>query len=386
MKVNGKVAGPWAWRRKSRAEQSAGMAGRDSASFFPDPEQAILLEALLQPEEQARTAALAWLDRADLDALEPASLRLLPLLHKRLAELGVSHPLTDRLREAHRRAWLADKKLRLQLAAVHRQLAEAGVPVILLKGLSLGLHAYPIGGTRPTHDLDLLVPQDLVDCARETVEANDWRYRPCHALHARTFVNGSDLELDLHISPYREAVSPRHVAGLWQRRRTIASGNAVYSVLSVEDELLHTMGHGMYVSPISPIRWIVDAVMLLRAGHDIDWEVLIREAAALELSHVAWRGLTYLGEAFGVEIPAHVRERLRRAASKIEQMEYRFNRHNRLWSPLETWMRLRRSEGSRRERAHVFVNRYKRAWSTDSTSGFAYRVARRMVLGKKASL
>ena len=77
-----------------------------------------------------------------------------------LAEDFQSHTLRTFLMEA-------------ELAAIAAALDEAGVPVLLLKGAALGRMVYGSPAERPISDLDLLIPADRLERAREALAERD---------------------------------------------------------------------------------------------------------------------------------------------------------------------------------------------------------------------
>ena len=80
--------------------------------------------------------------------------------------------------------------------------------------------------------------------------------------------------------------------------------------------LFHTAIHGLRWNEESPIRWIVDAMMILRtAGHEIDWTALADQADAMQMSDRLHRALAYLEAEFDAPIDTGVLERLARAAN-----------------------------------------------------------------------
>src|SRR6266704_3091966 len=96
-------------------------------NFFATPQQMLLIRAILGSGENARHCALRWLAETKFHELDLASQRLLPLLHCKLSEFGIEHPLRGRIHGGFQRAWYLDKRLRRELAVVHSALAREGV-------------------------------------------------------------------------------------------------------------------------------------------------------------------------------------------------------------------------------------------------------------------
>jgi hypothetical protein len=63
--------------------------------------------------------------------------------------------------------------------------------------------------------------------------------------------------------------------------------------------------HGLEPNTETPIRWIADALTLLRGPQAaVDWPLFCRTAGTLGLSHRLLLGLTYLQDCYAQEIPA----------------------------------------------------------------------------------
>jgi hypothetical protein len=75
--------------------------------------------------------------------------------------------------------------------------------------------------------------------------------------------------------------------------------------------LLHALAHGLHPNIETPIRWIADALTLLRDPQAaIDWPLFCRTAGMLGLSHRFLLSLTYLQECHGQEIDPTVLQTL----------------------------------------------------------------------------
>src|SRR5262245_12445960 len=94
---------------------------------------------------------------ADLDRLDPGSIRLLPLLYRRLERDGAQDEIARKLKGVYRHAWYGNQ-LRLRDAAlVAGELRRRGTEPMLLKGAALTLLHYRDYGLRPMEDVDILV-------------------------------------------------------------------------------------------------------------------------------------------------------------------------------------------------------------------------------------
>jgi hypothetical protein len=87
--------------------------------------------------------------------------------------------------------------------------------------------------------------------------------------------------------------------------------------------LLYAVLHGIWAQVTSPIRWIPDAVMVLRKDGDaIDWDWLLESASRHHLLARLGAAMTFLQREFAITLPASVAARLARAPpTLIERLE-----------------------------------------------------------------
>ena len=110
-------------------------------------------------------------------------------------------------------------------------------------------------------------------------------------------------------------------------------------VLSPTDQLLHTLGHSAKWGPMPAIRWVADAVLILREG-PIDWSRFLAHAVQRRFVLRMRQMLGYLRETLDVAIPRWVEVELaRRPVSMLERLEYRVrSREHRLLGELPTYV------------------------------------------------
>lgn len=95
---------------------------------------------------------------------------LLPLVYLLLRDISALEQLPPAFRSLLTLAFQASATravlLEAELARIVSALAQARIPVALLKGLALSRTVYPNIAARPINDFDLLIPVDAVDAAR----------------------------------------------------------------------------------------------------------------------------------------------------------------------------------------------------------------------------
>jgi hypothetical protein len=272
------------------------------SDLLPLPRHRLLLTALLCPPAIARPAALKWLDSVDFDLIDVGEERLMPFFDSRLREFGINHPTTGRVRGLYRRAWYLEQMMHSQLGGVLKIIGEVTSEAVLLKGAALGRIVYDRPVHRPYDDFDILVPYDMQVSVVEAMRRAGGTVCP-PSFHATTVRMPSGLSVDIHRSPYHLAFQAKHVKPLFMRLCRIepvapATTGSRYLppdpwfTLSSTDHFLHTLMHGLAITTLPPIRWIVDAALLLRReGCRIDWDLLVAEVARLDFVEPAIFGM-----------------------------------------------------------------------------------------------
>jgi hypothetical protein len=81
---------------------------------------------------------------------------------------------------------------------------------------------------------------------------------------------------------------------------------------------------------VPPLRWIADAVMILRrSGAAFDWALFYERAAARDLTLHVGQGLRYLGHRFGVGVPEAVVARFEQTPPALAERAAAFARRSR---------------------------------------------------------
>ncbi len=304
----------------------------NTGNFWPDATQTLLLRACLAPDEDTAVAAWKlWQAATNLESIDGGSYRLLPLLAWRLLAFKQDHPLLPRLRGCLRQSWVASQHMQCTAAAAAMALKDKGIPVLLFKGAALDLLAYPARGLRPMLDVDIAVPRARANDAWDALVARDWRpglareqaLRP-YAM-AVSFKHSSYGEVDLHFSLFHESADAGLTQSLWDGARPLELCQQHCLTLGAGDLLVHVIAHGCRSDPLPPIRWVADAVWILRGGN-IDWERFLALVSQLRIRMVMEHALRYLVNAHQVDVPNHVLGALRGPHVWLERAEYRYAR------------------------------------------------------------
>lgn len=286
---------------------------------------------------------------------DPASRRLWPLLWQRWHTSGAL-PAAEQAawKQQMLVTWGQNQRRLSQARALAVDFAREGIPLLLVKGLPLALQVYPTLAARPMGDLDLVVPFPQAEAAAALLSERGWLpgptplkggddhttcrrhpwlgeprplaaldsvYRQVRSGHAFRQADGS--EIDLHWFVFHEQCDPGVDDDLWAHAQPLATDqgghddarNTPLLVPSAADHLLLLLTHACRWDPQPPIRWVADAVLLLRSG-TIDWARFLAITQQRQLAAVVEPLLAYLLDAFAVEVPPTVLPALTRLAQR----------------------------------------------------------------------
>jgi len=107
----------------------------------------------------------------------------------------------------------------------------------------------------------------------------------------------------------------------WEGAEKCSFGGADAAVLGPTDQLFHVCAHGLQWDWHPQVRWVADALTVLR--EPIDWERLGRLASEASMRVRLARAMRYLRERWDAPVPAEMAGELESAAPGWERREYR---------------------------------------------------------------
>jgi hypothetical protein len=296
----------------------------------PTRVQELALAAALAMPEEARAA---WTEQlggaAEIPALDAGSFRLLPLIYRNLGADGNDVPAGNILRGIYRQAWYRNQVAGAALAGVIGELQAVGIESMLLKGWAVVELGYKEPGTRPMNDADFLVRPKHFERACEVLIANGFEpvsgvgrsQKGRRTFHAVAFRNATGIDVDLHHHMLEECCWNHADAGVWERSSSQAFGTTTVSVPSREDLLINLCVHGVRWDPVPPLRWIADAVTLIRA-RELDWGLVAAESARRGVSIAMEAALSEVSRF--EPVPGDVLEALGRSKrGALERLDFR---------------------------------------------------------------
>lgn len=275
-------------------------------------------------------AAAAWnrFRSRVAEAQEDRSARvLLPAVCRNLSRDGPPEPYLVR---AYAEALGANARLLAAAAAALRVLAEASIPALVLKGTALLVAHYRDTGARPMSDVDLLVPEALVTQALDALVGAGWRGDPSRAwlstqMHAGAYVDTAGRSLDVHRHATYEARYPEADAAFFAASIPVEVAGVPSRAMGAEDQLIHSVVHGLRWSIAPSNLWALDALTLLRGGA-LDPARVRSRAEGLGLGLALRRGLELAQSIFGSEASLEplLRELRRVPARRAARVEHHF--------------------------------------------------------------
>lgn len=306
-------------------------------TWRPTALQELLLDAALGDRERAAAAFAEWVAATGFDDVDGGSFRVLPLVATRFEELGITGSWSAHLRGVLRRSWYENHvMLHATLPAID-ELQRAGIDVVVLKGGALGVLAYPGIGSRPMDDLDVLVPEGrAVDALRVLLRAG-WRLDPeavpaavCRGdlpesfrrlRHSIGMHGPAGFDVDLHWHAAYAWCWLGADRDLWATTRSFELHGRSLRALSASDELIVDCVHGLRANRVPPIRWVTDAMMVLRS-EPLAWDALVRRARDLRVEPHLGLAFEYLRARFAAPIPDSVLGELRERKPGVFEREW----------------------------------------------------------------
>ena len=281
-----------------------------------------------------------WKSSVDIDRLDQGSLRLLPLLYWNLRTHGVKDPLMNRFKGVYRLTWYENQMLFHNMATLLRSFHNAGIQTMILKGVALTLLHYRDYGLRPLGDFDVLVHTEQALAAISLLRKLSWTPKS-RSLEAFTetyisvttghgFKNTAGREFDLHWHVLPECCYANADDDFWDGAVLTKIHDVPTYALNPTDHLLHVCVHGAKWSPVPPIRWVADAMMIVKTSQsELDWDRLITQAEQRRLILPLGDALNYLRDVFDAPIPLAIPQSLQNMpTSQIERIEYEARTHS----------------------------------------------------------
>jgi hypothetical protein len=256
--------------------------------------------------------------------------RVVGLAHEGLKSAVI--PVPEKIAEdlGARAAALVRETLQLaaEAARLQRLFAEAGLPVLFIKGTSLAILAYGNLGIRESKDLDLFVPPESLSKAATLIESTGYRrFEPPSTIGASQMSLLLPIRKDFgYINDERQQQVELHWRLLsnpyLMKETTIISSSRVVSLtgtiglrtLGEDDLFAYLCAHGA-VHWWYQFKWLADVGALLAAVPEDGMEWLYRAAEARGVGKAAAQAILLCERLLGTRVPRELIINLRKYAS-----------------------------------------------------------------------
>jgi hypothetical protein len=307
-------------------------------SNLPDEKQTFLLKASISSGQDVYKNWQKWSASVDLNDVDGASFRLIPLLHKNLEKHQIYPIEMGKLKGISRYHWCKNQILLKAMGELLILFKVNTIDTMLLKGGALIYKYHNSPSLRPMSDFDLMVPRDQIYKATTVMIQNGWKSASNLMLddpkvqkntHNQSFVDKNGNECDLHWTPLREATWQDAERHFWETAEEITIHGNTVKILGPTEQLLHTIVHGSHYNVLPPIRWISDSWVIIENEKDtIVWERLIELGKKYSCLMSLQYGLQYLATEFKMAIPPDFLNHLAHQEIPLQEMvEYKIVSH-----------------------------------------------------------
>lgn len=309
------------------------------------PLSTLLLYSLRHNPTGTEARLFDSLNEADWDQLIELAWRqnVAPLLYHQLKNRGLAQMMPaeqhQRLAHLYRGNALRNLKLYAELRNVLRALAEAQIPVIVLKGAYLAGHIYPDPALRYMGDVDLLVKEADLNRARDLLLSLDFKTKgPMAAeqlnlshkhLPSLQKADAITVELHWHIADlvtmaHAPMPLPCPAEVLWQRTQPIQIARVDTLTLSAEDVILHLCLHTALQHNFElGLRGLCDLDRFIEARPDhIDWEQLVERSRQWQVGKAVYLTLSLVKMMLDTTMPETALQTLKTPDFKPEFLSW----------------------------------------------------------------
>jgi hypothetical protein len=289
------------------------------------------------PPSESRNAAIRSATASDIDWNEFLRIvgrqRVGGLVHEALLSAEIACPplIATKLAQRAERIARRDLIVAAESARLQRALEQAGIPVLVLKGVALAQLAYGSAATKQTRDIDLLVPPDRAEAALQILERQDYALsspaKHLSATQRRALVRyGREVELRYRGRrlvvelQWRAADNPLLLKGVDAHspaQSIMLANGARLRTLAPDDLFAYLCVHGARHS-WSRLKWLADVNALI-AANAADIAHLYRHAQRIGAGLCAAQALLLCRQVLGLTLPAGLADEMK-ANKRVERL------------------------------------------------------------------
>ncbi len=251
---------------------------------------------------------------------------ILSLLYRAQArDPALASLLSPAVKEESERSYYAiamsNLKRREEMAQVLEAMGQAGIDIIVLKGMALMSIYYRDEGLRPMSDIDLFIKREDADKAAAALSKLDYQLfdaarQPLlkELSHGLQFGREGEflLELawDLVSLDRMKKIVTVDAADLWRFSDEYSAEPVAIRALVPEFQIL-TLGLHYFLHGFSRLIWLCDIAQVIdQSGEKIDWDLVSAKAIRYKIKNITWFVLKMAAEILDASIPEDVARKL----------------------------------------------------------------------------
>jgi hypothetical protein len=276
------------------------------------------------PPLPVRDDALSW-RQILCDTLRHS---LTVLVHQWFKQQGRSdvapHEFWNELQAAHRRQIARTLWLTQELVSILEMLEHRALCCAPIRGLTLGLQLYGDVASRPSGDVDLLVPRESLLAVADALKALGYQELDRRPGFARAYSYTLEFIKHQHdwitVEPHWTLAYPPFtdrldMPGIWSRTTETRVLGLPARTLDSSDLLLHLCLHLIHAGTQPPLLWYYDIDRLIRLSKDLDWARLVQQSVGSGQAALVGRALRDVEALFDTPIPHSIFPELATRAS-----------------------------------------------------------------------
>ncbi len=302
--------------------------------FQPDPASRLLCNLVssddaLSEVTENQLYRMNWPEFARLAAWHSLAGVVYKQLRIQVKQGRIPRAALDELRPFYLDQAAADLRRMHWLSRFLEALQARQLPVIVLKGAYLAETVFADSADRPMADIDLLVRQDDLSTATQTLLELGY-----HA--SKDFWLDIELQVGQHLPPFMQTGAPPievhwrlfepdipfriDQAGLWQRACPAKIAGQPVLGLCPEDLLLHLCLHATLHRFQNGLRAAYDiAATINHFRESLDWTILIHRSQEWQATRALFIWLWLASDLFGASVPAEVLQQFEPDDFNLEQ-------------------------------------------------------------------
>ena len=307
------------------------MKNKYPGAFWPNESQELLLKVALGSTPESRLRAWhQWKKIKSTDEIERNESKIFPTIYKFLSSHLKEDTFLKKVKGHYLHSWYINQHLVHEAIPIIKELQNAGIKVMIIKGISLYNSVYEDLGARSVGDIDILIPTRDAPRAIKIMELNGWKsnsnlpWEPL-LIHAYGFFNSKGQSIDLHWHLLHQCCYDNADNLFWGKAEKITFFSIEVYGLCYTDMLFQCCVHATLYTKDRPNNYnFIDAHHIIRDhGGAIEWDRLIHLCKECSLILPVYYVLHYMKNEYDIPIPDKVILELQNAQlASSERLEY----------------------------------------------------------------